>query len=208
MRALPIIFFLLFSILPLSAQDPLTYKRVDIIIALSDDGSATMSLSYDIENKAWVPVVPGYGYLEFNSGRVLRASASVNGKRAEVIVNESTVRYSVWEVIEPGEAINVRVNVTLSDFLSKGILFDEFQAKIGPFSYEVEEVDLKVVPPSGMNIVYLKGEARPLKSGEAIDIEGEISRLPLPNMGIRWYPVIWLIIIAASIVTIALMRRR
>ena len=208
MRALPIILFLLFSVIPLSAQDPLIYKRADIIIALSEDGSAAMSLSYEMENRAWVPVVPGYGYLEFNSGKILKASASINGKKAEVIVNGSTLRYSIWEVIEPGEAINVRVNVTLSDFLSKGILFDEFQARIGPFSYEVEEVNLKVMPPSGMRIVYLKGEGRPLKPGEAIDIEGEISRLPLPNIGIRWYPIIWLIIIAALVIVIALLRRR
>ncbi len=208
MRALPIIFFLLFSVIPLSAQDPLIYKRADIIVALSEDGSAAMSLSYEMENRAWVPVVPGYGYLEFNSGKILKASASINGKKAEVIVNGSTLRYSIWEVIEPGEAINVRVNVTLSDFLSKGILFDEFQARIGPFSYEVEEVNLKVMPPSGMRIVYLKGEGRPLKPGEAIDIEGEISRLPLPNIGIRWYPIIWLIIIAALVIVIALLRRR
>jgi hypothetical protein len=208
MRALPIILFLLFSVLPLSAQDPLIYKRAEVIIALRDDGSATMSLSYEIENRAWVPVVPGYGYLEFNSGRILKASASINGKKTEVIVNGSNLRYSIWEIIEPGKAINVRVNVTVSDFLSKGIIFDEFQARIGPLSYEVEEVDLRVIPPNGMNIVYLKGEGRPLKPGEAIDIEGEVSALPLPNIGVRWYPLVWLIIIAASIAAVVLVRRR
>jgi len=208
MRALLIIFLIFLSILPISAQDPLIYKRVDITITLNDNGSAIISLSYEIENTARVPAVPGYGYIEFSNGRISKASAFVNGRETEVFVNGSTVRYSVWEVIKPDEDINVRVNVTLSDFLSKGILFNEFQAKIGPFSYWVEEANLRVIPPNGMNIVYLEGKTQSLKPGETMDVMGEVSRLPLPNIGIRWYPIIWLIIIAVLVAAIALLRRR
>jgi hypothetical protein len=59
-----------------------------------------------------------------------------------------------------------------------------------------------------MNIVYLEGKTQSLKPGETMDAMGEVSRLPLPNMGIRWYPIIWLIIIAVLVAAIALLRRR
>ncbi|MCS7103257.1 MAG: hypothetical protein NZ992_05200, partial [Candidatus Korarchaeum sp.] len=190
---LPLFLFLLLAFFPSSAQDvPITYRDIEVRIVLREDSSAIVSYEFTLENRASVPVVPGYGYFNMSSGRIIDARAEVMEKRAEVIFEDKYARYSIWEVIKPGGSIKVKLNFTVSGFLSKGVLFDEFDATLGPFSYPIERGSLEVIPESGLHLVYLqKGELNSLEPGESVRVRGEVSRLPLPMLPFSWYPILW-----------------
>jgi len=209
-RHLPPLFLLLllFPLFVDAQMGPLVYKNYNVKIIILNDGSAVISYEMEIENTGTVPVVPGYGLINVSRGRVVSASASIMGRKGEAVVEGNTVRYSVWEVISPGKSIKVEVNLTLSDFLSRGILFDEFQATIGPISYPVIRGDVEVIPPSGRNIVYIsKDSLNAMRPGDVAQVRGELSFIPLPLLPFSWYPVFWTAVIAA-IVLVWLLRRR
>ena len=202
-------FFILFYPLPVQAQmGPLIYKNYNVKIIILNNGSALLSYEMEMENVGTVPVVPGYGLINVSNGRITSASASIMGRKGETVIEGNSVRYSVWEVISPGKSIKVEVNVTVSGFLSKGVLFDEFQATIGPISYPVMKGDVKVIPPEGKNIVHLsKSNLNAMKPGDTAQVKGELSFLPLPLLPFSWYPVFWTAVIA-FILLIWLARRR
>ncbi|MEM0268590.1 MAG: hypothetical protein QXH90_05805 [Candidatus Korarchaeum sp.] len=209
-RVLPLILFLTLAFHPSSAQDePLVYSDVLMRILLREDGSATISYEFTLLNRASVPVVPGYGYFNVSSGRIIDAKAEVMGKRAEVIFEDKYARYSIWEVIKPGGSIKVELNLTVSDFLSRGVLFDEFNAILGPFPYPIEGGKVEVVAGSGLYIVYLqKDDLGSLNSEGSIRVRGEVSRIPLPMLPFSWYPIFWSIVIFGLALTLALSMRR
>lgn len=202
----PLLIFLLLPLLTPSAQEVLIYRDVRLRIMLNGDGSATITYEFTLENRASVPVVPGYGYFNVSSGRIVDARAEVMGKSAEVIHGEKYARYSIWEVIRPGGSVRVRLDVKVSDFLSRGILFDEFDATLGPFSYPVEGASIDVAPGEGLHLVYLERSGS-LGSG-GLRLRGEVSRIPLPMLPFSWYPVFWGIVILALAFLLALGVRR
>ncbi|MGC8932379.1 MAG: hypothetical protein ACP5LQ_03715 [Candidatus Methanodesulfokora sp.] len=203
-----LLFLFLFSLLTVNAQmGPLVYKNYNVKIIILNDGSAILSYEMEMENAGTVPVVPGYGLINVSSGKVVSASAFIMGRKGEAVIEGNAVRYSVWEVINPGKSIRVEVNVTVSGFLSRGVLFDEFQAEIGPISYPVIRGDVKVIPPTGKNIVYLsKKNLNAMRPGDVAQIRGELSLIPLPLLPFSWYPIFWTAVIAV-IVLIWLVRR-
>lgn len=205
-----IIFFsLLLPLLSASAQEiPLVYRDLNVEIDIRSDGSATVTYDFTIENRASVPVVPGYGYFNLSSGEIVGAEAYVSGKKTEVVSEGKYARYSVWEVIKPGESLKVKLIVRISDFLSRGLLFDEFNATLGPFSYPVERGRIEV-RTEGSNLVYLeKGDLNSLKPGEIVRVRGEVSKIPLPMLPFSWYPIFWSVIIVALALVLALSFRR
>jgi hypothetical protein len=212
-RQLPLLFFFIFLLLPLLAVNaqmgPLVYKNYYVKIIILNDGSALLSYDMELENTGTVPVVPGYGLINLSSGKVVSASSSVMGRKGETVIEGNAVRYSVWEVINPGKSIKVEVNLTVSEFLSKGILFDEFQATIGPISYPVIRGDVIVVPPAGKNIVYLsKSSLNAMKPGDIAQVRGELSYIPLPLLPFSWYPVFWTAVIAVILLAFIIRRAR
>lgn len=202
-----LMFFVLFF--PSSAQDvPLTYKDLEVRILLNGDGSATVSYDFTLENRASVPVVPGYGYFNLSSGRIVDAKAEVMGKRAEVIFEDKYARYSIWEVIKPGGSVRVKLNLTVSDFLSRGVLFDEFDATLGPFSYPVERGGVEVVAGGGLHLVYLqKTDLSSLEPGGVIKVRGEVSKIPLPMLPFSWYPLFWGVVMLTLALLLSLSMR-
>ena len=212
-RQLPLLFFFIFVLLPLLAVNaqmgPLVYKNYYVKIIILNDGSALLSYDMELENTGTVPVVPGYGLINLSSGKVVSASSSVMGRKGEAVIEGNAVRYSVWEVINPGKSIKVEVNLTVSGFLSKGILFDEFQATIGPISYPVIRGDVVVIPPAGKSIVYLsKSSLNAMKPGDIAQVRGELSYIPLPLLPFSWYPVFWTVVIAVILLAFVIRRVR
>jgi hypothetical protein len=212
-RQLPLLLFFIFLLLPLLAVNaqmgPLVYKNYYVKIIILNDGSALLSYDMELENTGTVPVVPGYGLINLSSGKVVSASSSVMGRKGETVIEGNAVRYSVWEVINPGKSIKVEVNLTVSEFLSKGVLFDEFQATIGPISYPVIRGDVVVIPPAGKNIVYLsKSSLNAMKPGDIAQVRGELSYIPLPLLPFSWYPVFWTAVIAVILLAFIIRRVR
>lgn len=210
-KLIPPLILLMLPFLSSSAQDvPLAYGSMEVRILLRENGSAIVGYEFTLENRASVPVVPGYGYFNLSSGRIIDAKAEVMGKRAEVVFEDKYARYSIWEVIEPGGSVVVKLNLTISDFLSRGVLFGEFDATLGPFSYPIEVGRVEIVPESGLYLVYLqKTDLSSLKPGESVRVRGEVSRIPLPMLPFSWYPVFWGIVILtlALILTLSLRRK-
>ncbi|RLG48958.1 MAG: hypothetical protein DRO06_00340 [Thermoproteota archaeon] len=178
-------------LLPLSSPlaqreyNPLVFEWVEVSVSFQGDGSAVFEMRGMLKNEGEVVVVPGYGFLKVSAPSVEDLSARGPGGPIEATVSEEgdlkVIRYSLWEPLEPGEAVNVSISFRVPS-ASSGLLFREAVLGVGGFSSSVERGVLQVSPPPGSHITYssrdLPLSLDGLPQGEGVEVEVEFGPLP------------------------------
>ncbi len=151
------------------------------------------------------------------SVKVLEAVDVDAGKKVEALVvsenGTQVIRYALWQPLRPGESSKLKLVFRIDRSVGKGVLFDELGFSLGPLSNHVREGSLRVVAPPGATITFsyppsseglwdLSG----LDPGRSLKITVEFSSLPLPQLPVHGYLVLWggliLLIIALIVIRI------
>ncbi|GEM_PF-2291894 len=155
------------------------------------------------------------------SVKVLEAADISTGRKVEALVmsenGTQVIRYALWQPLRPGESSKLKLVFRIDGAVEKGVLFNELGFSLGPLSNRVREGSLRVVAPPGSTITFSDPpsssgtwDISDLDPGRPFRVTVELSSLPLPQLPVHGYFVLWggLILLIIALIVIRIRSRR
>ncbi len=208
--------------------NPLKIEKLSINIFFFENNPAQIIFYGVYKNTANVHVVPGYGiiniscketgftlspFIKGSSLTVKKVSAEnpETKQEKEAIVLRSkgnvAVRYSLWDPIEPNGEYPFQVTLMVRGIVAEGLIFNELNFEIGPFSSEIKNGEIILHLPRGYHFTYSSKQLvhggtlkiTNFEPGERIKVNCEFSKFPFPLLPLQGYILFWCTILLTGI---------